>query len=531
MAASRTLKLSILADVDQLKKSLGAADKSVGSSADKMRDFGKKAALALAAAGAAAVAFAAKAIQAGEAASTANARIAQINESMGLFGASTDEVTNRLISYAEATARATGIDTNAIKATQAKLLTFKELAASAGELGGEFDRATQAAIDLGAAGFGTAEMNAVALGKALNDPIKGITALSRSGVTFTEVEQERIKTLVASNKVSEAQILILEAIETQVGGTALATANASDRIKVGFTQVQERIGLALLPAFEKLTAFLLDKVFPAFEQKVLPIVRKITEFIETRLVPILQRYLVPILDQVRLAFTNVSSAVKDNESPLGALLTMFKTIFDFAQKYLVPILKNQLGSAIAGIGIAFKLVLKIVAPIIEIVAKAITGLFKLIDRALEKINGLIKAYNSIPFLPNIPTIPSSSRSSGSNTVPSSSLPFGGASLGGSGSSGGGGGSGSGGGSGGGNAIAAVVAAAATSAAVKVNIPRGAIPSGFDVAAARRGEERGNVVNNITVNGAIDSEGTARTIVKTINDSYYRGTGGSSQFAI
>jgi hypothetical protein len=132
MAASRTLKLSILADVDQLKKSLGAADKSVGSSADKMRDFGKKAALALAAAGAAAVAFAAKAIQAGEAASTANARIAQINESMGLFGASTDEVTNRLISYAEATARATGIDTNAIKATQAKLLTFKELAASAG---------------------------------------------------------------------------------------------------------------------------------------------------------------------------------------------------------------------------------------------------------------------------------------------------------------------------------------------------------------------------------------------------------------
>ena len=83
MAASRTLKLSILADVDQLKKSLGAADKSVGSSADKMRDFGKKAALALAAAGAAEVAFAAKAIQAGEAASTANARIAQINESMG----------------------------------------------------------------------------------------------------------------------------------------------------------------------------------------------------------------------------------------------------------------------------------------------------------------------------------------------------------------------------------------------------------------------------------------------------------------
>jgi hypothetical protein len=103
-------------------------------------------------------------------------------------------------------------------------------------------------------------------------------------------------------KSGEAQILILEAIETQVGGTALATANASDRIRVGFTQVQERIGLALLPAFEKLTSFLLDRLFPAFEQKVLPIVKAITEFIETRLVPILQKYLVPILDQVRSCF-------------------------------------------------------------------------------------------------------------------------------------------------------------------------------------------------------------------------------------
>jgi hypothetical protein len=43
-------------------------------------------------------------------------------------------------------------------------------------------------------------------------------------------------------------------------------------------------------------------------------------------------------------------------------------------------------------------------------------------------------------------------------------------------------------------------------------------------------EEGNAYN-ITVNGAIDSEGTARTIVRTINDSFYRGTGGSSQFAI
>jgi hypothetical protein len=262
---NRTLKLSILADVDDLKKKLGEADKSVESNSKKISDFGKKAALAFAAVGAAAIVFAKKAIQAGEGAATANARIDQINKSMNLFGNSTNEVTQRLISYAEATARATGVDTNSIKITQAKLLTFKELAKSAGELGGEFDRATKAAIDLAAAGFGSAETNAVQLGKALQDPIKGLTALGRSGVTFTEVEKERIKTLVESNRVGEAQRLILEAIETQVGGTALATANASERIRVGFTQVQEKIGLALLPTFERFANYLLITVIPVIE--------------------------------------------------------------------------------------------------------------------------------------------------------------------------------------------------------------------------------------------------------------------------
>jgi hypothetical protein len=222
MAASRTLKLSLLADVAGLSKGLTQGSNEVQGFGGKVADFGKKAAVAFAAAAVAATAFAVKfgkdAIVAGEAAATANARIEQINKSMGLFGESTAQVSESLIKYAEQTARLTGVDTNSIKATQAKLLTFKELAATAGELGGNFERTTKAAIDLGAAGFGTAEMNAVALGKALNDPIKGISALTRNGITFTESEKERIKVLVESNKVGEAQNMILQAIETQVGG-------------------------------------------------------------------------------------------------------------------------------------------------------------------------------------------------------------------------------------------------------------------------------------------------------------------------
>jgi hypothetical protein len=78
--------------------------------------------------------------------------------------------------------------------------------------------------------------------------------------------KKRIKTLVASNKVSEAQILILEAIETQVGGTALATANASDKIKVGFSlKFKRKSDWPYYQLLKNLRHFLLDKVFPAIE--------------------------------------------------------------------------------------------------------------------------------------------------------------------------------------------------------------------------------------------------------------------------
>jgi phage-related protein len=109
-----------------------------------------------------------------------------------------------------------------------------------------------AALDLAAAGFGSAETNAVQLGKALQDPIKGLTALARSGVTFTEVEREKIKAMVESGNILGAQEAILKAIETQVGGTAEATATGSAKMSVAFGEMQEAIGTALLPLFEKL---------------------------------------------------------------------------------------------------------------------------------------------------------------------------------------------------------------------------------------------------------------------------------------
>jgi len=199
----------------------------------------------------------AKMVAAGEQAATANARIEQIATSMGLFGAETEKVTSRLVDLANEQARLTGVNQNTIKESQALLLTFKDIASSADEVGGAFDRATQLTLDMASAGFGSVTDNAKQLGKALNDPIAGLTALRRSGIQFTEAQQDQIRTLVESGQVLEAQNLILQEIENQVGGTAEATANSTDKMKVAFSQASESIGMALLPAVEALVPILI----------------------------------------------------------------------------------------------------------------------------------------------------------------------------------------------------------------------------------------------------------------------------------
>jgi phage-related protein len=202
--------------------------------------------------------MAVSAVRAAEEAQVANDRLDAVAKSMNLFGSQTEKVTDRLKEFAETNERSLAVDADIIKATQAKLLTFKNLALTADQVGGAMDRATLAAIDLAAAGFGEAEQNAIQLGKALQDPVKGITALSRSGVTFTEQEKEKIAALVETNRVLEAQDLILSAIETQVGGTAAATATGSAKMSLAFLAMQDALGEALMPVFEALVPLVTD---------------------------------------------------------------------------------------------------------------------------------------------------------------------------------------------------------------------------------------------------------------------------------
>jgi hypothetical protein len=239
---------------DKLSRELGRLSTPIEKVAAVSRSLAPAAVIGLTAL----TGMAVSAVRAAEEAQVANDRLDAVAKSMNLFGSQTEKVTDRLKEFAEANERSIAVDADIIKATQAKLLTFKNLALTADEVGGAMDRATLAAIDLAAAGFGEAEQNAVQLGKALQDPVKGITALARSGVTFTEQEKEKIATLVESGKVLEAQNLILSAIETQVGGTAEATATGSAKMSLAFLAMQDALGEALMPVFEALVPLVTD---------------------------------------------------------------------------------------------------------------------------------------------------------------------------------------------------------------------------------------------------------------------------------
>ena len=182
-----------------------------------------------------------------EEAEIAQRRLASVMSSMGYGSA-----TARVSAYADELEKTLAVDGELIKATQTKLATFANLTRTVGQTGGAFDRATVAALDLAAAGFGSAETNAVQLGKALQDPIKGIGALARAGVTFTAQEKEKIRTLVESGQTLQAQDMILKAIETQVGGTAEASKSSFSAIQISLENAAESIGSVLLPVIDTL---------------------------------------------------------------------------------------------------------------------------------------------------------------------------------------------------------------------------------------------------------------------------------------
>lgn len=159
----------------------------------------------------------------------------------------------------------TGMDDEAIQSGANLLLTFKNVRNEVGTGAKIFDRATLAAVDLSAAGFGSVSSTSKILGKALNDPLKGLTALSRAGVTFTDGQKKQIKKMIEAGDTLGAQKIIMKEVESQVGNVAEAQADWADKAKVAFDDVKETAGGFLRQGLEPVSKWFVETGLPAVQ--------------------------------------------------------------------------------------------------------------------------------------------------------------------------------------------------------------------------------------------------------------------------
>jgi len=239
---NRTLKLSILADVDELKKSLGEANKSVESSADKISDFGKKAALAFAAVGAATAAFAISAVKA--AAEDEKAR-KSLEQTIRSSTKATEDQIASIDKYITKQSIATATTDDVLRPAFARLIRSTNDVAKAQDL-------LSLSQEIATATGKPLETIANALGKSFDGQN---TALGKLGLG---IDAATLKT-----KSHEEIMQILKG--TYKGFIDNEATNAEFKMRqleIAFSETKEQIGNALLPIMKQFADYLLATVVP-----------------------------------------------------------------------------------------------------------------------------------------------------------------------------------------------------------------------------------------------------------------------------
>jgi hypothetical protein len=243
---NRTLKLSILADVDDLKKKLGEADKAVESNSSKISEFGKKAAAAFAVAAAAAVAYGTKlAVDGVKAAIEDEAAQLRLAAALRTATGATDAQIAATEAYILKTSLATGVADDQLRPAMQRLAVSTKSTEEAQKL-------LNLALDIAKGRGLELETVANALGRAQDG---NTTALGRLGLGLSKAELSTLSFTEVQAKLSDLY-----------GGAAAANAETFqgkiDRLKVGFDEAKESLGVALLPAVEQFIGFLNNTGIP-----------------------------------------------------------------------------------------------------------------------------------------------------------------------------------------------------------------------------------------------------------------------------
>jgi hypothetical protein len=535
MAGSRTLKLSILGDVDGLNKSLKTASGDVDSFGDRVGKagvaIGKAFAAAAAAAGAAAIAIGIEGVKAAIADEKAQTQLAlALENSTGATKAQIAATEQSILQMS----LATGVADDELRPALARLVRSTSDTEKAQQL-------LATALDISAATGKPVEAIANSLAKAYDG---NTAALGKLGIGLSTAELKTMSFEQVQGRLSEL-----------FGGAAARNADTYAgkiaRVQVAFDEAKETVGTALLPILDKLLQFINTNALPAINafSKAFSLTDgegfgKVVTDVGTTL----KKTFTPIIEGVKSVFDSVKTAVLNSKDE-------FKAFWDVV-KFIAPLIGKAIGDSLKVVG-------EIAEFVITIIAKVLGAIKPLLNTAIDGINLIIQGYNKVTpgkDFPLIPKIGAASTATGplgnfqmstgttlGTTGTTTAGTTGGGTTGGGVVPGSGAtgltGTGTGGGTGGVATVARKAAEAITNIAGAFdNFTSGTTTLAGIEAASSRGFPFGTSgVNtntlagimaasgttiNVNVSGAIDAEGTARTIVNTLNDSFYRGTGGA-----
>jgi hypothetical protein len=495
MAGSRTLKLSILGDVDNLNKSLKTASGDVDTFGDKIGKagvaIGKAFAAAAAAAGAAAIAIGIEGVKAAIADEKAQTQLAlALENATGATQAQIKATEDSILQMS----LATGVADDELRPALGRLVR------STGDITKAQDLLSTA-LDISAATGKPVEAIANSLAKAYDG---NTAALGKLGVGLSTAE---LKTM----SFEQVQGRLTELFGGAAARNADTYAGQIARVQVAFDEAKETLGTALLPILDQLLKFINENALPAIQA--FSAAFSLTEGdgfgkVITDVGTTLQKTFTPIIEGVKSVFDSVKTAVMNSKDEFAAFWEVVK--------FIAPLIGKVIGQQLRAIG-------EIAEIVITVIAKVLGAIKPLLNTAIDGINlvirglNLINPFSDIPYLPKIGATTGStatgalgnySMSTGTVSTPSVSAtttPAGTVTPSGGGSSG-------------------LASVAASAAAAANNIVSGSFNAGSFRAA--EAASMGTTIN-LTVTGAFDKEGTARTIVETLNNSYYRGTGGAT----
>ena len=181
--------------------------------------------------------------------------IAQVEAGLKSTGGTVGFTAKELDKMASAMQKVTTFgDDEILKNVTAQLLTFTNIT------GEQFERTQKFALDLATRLDGDLKAASIMLGKALNDPVANLSALSRAGIQFSKEQKTLVKSLVESGNVAQAQTLILKELEKQYGGSAEAAAKAGmgpiKQLQNDIGDLSEQIGERLIPFIQSFVSWI-----------------------------------------------------------------------------------------------------------------------------------------------------------------------------------------------------------------------------------------------------------------------------------